>query len=127
MKCLNVIYTLLLASLATGCSKVLDKTRLDVINEKDVFNDIELATAYVDRIYARNLPGWSTEYADYSEESDGGGGYMYGQLNENSVNYWPYGDIRHINVLLAEIDKGTLKDADKKRMKSQAQFFRAYQ
>jgi starch-binding outer membrane protein, SusD/RagB family len=127
MKFSNLIYAALLGCLATGCSKVLDKKDLGAVNENDVWNDIELATAYVDRMYARNLPGWSTEYADYSEESDGGGSYMYGQLNENSVNYWPYSDIRHINVLLNEIDAGTLKDADKKKMKSQAWFFRAYQ
>ena len=81
----------------------------------------------MNNIYAQSLPGWSSEYADYSEESDGGGAYMYGQLTENSVNYWPYDQIRDINVLLANVDKGTLKEADKKLLKGQAYFFRAWQ
>src|SRR6476661_5711184 len=110
-----------------SCTKVLDKKNLDAIEERDVWNDIELATAAVNNIYAQSLPGWSSEYADYSEESDGGGSYMYGQLTENSVNFWPYDQIRDINVLLANVGNGTLKEADKKLLKGQAFFFRAWQ
>ena len=111
----------------TNCTKVLDKKNLNAIDEEDVWNDIELVTALVNNIYAQSLPSWSTEYADYSDESDGGGSYMYGQLTENSVNYWPYNQIRDINVLLANIDKGSLKEADKKPLKGAAFFFRAWQ
>jgi hypothetical protein len=110
-----------------SCTKVLDKRDLNAVNEGDVWNDLELATAAVNNIYAQSLPSWSTEYADYSEESDGGGTYMYGQLTENSVNYWPYNQIRDINVVLANVDKGTLKESDKKLLKGQAFFFRAWQ
>jgi hypothetical protein len=127
MKFNKAIYFVLLFCMAVSCTKILDKKDLTAVSEKDVWNDLSLATAYVERIYARNLPGWSTEWADYSEESDGGGGYMYGQLTENSVNYWPYDDIREINVLLANIDKGTLKQSDKNVLKGEAFFFRAWQ
>jgi hypothetical protein len=110
-----------------SCTKVLDKKNLNAVNEGDVWNDLELATAAVNNIYAQSLPSWSSEYSDYSEESDGGGSYMYGQLTENSVNYWPYNQIRDINVVLANVDKGTLKESDKKLLKGQAFFFRAWQ
>src|SRR3954466_12318507 len=110
-----------------SCTKVLDKKNLNAIDEGDVWNDIELATAAINAIYVQSLPGWTTEYADYSDESDGGGSFMYGQLTENSVNYWPYDTIRNINVLLANIDKGRLKDADKRLLKGQAFFFRGWQ
>jgi hypothetical protein len=109
-----------------SCTKVLDKKNLGKVNEQDVWNDLDLATAYANNLYGRNLPEWSTEYADYSEESDGGGSYMYGQLTENSVNYWPYDDIRGINLLLANVDKGSLKESDRKGLKGQAFFFRAW-
>lgn len=122
----KVICFFLWCCLAGSCTRVLDKKDLTAVNERDVWNDLDLATAYVNRIYAENLPGWSTEYGDYSEESDGGGSYMYGQLTENSVNYWPYDEIRDINVLVNNIDAGTLKDADKKLLKGQALFFRAW-
>lgn len=122
----NLLYIFLGCCLVSSCTRVLDKKDLSAVNEQDVWNDLDLATAYVNRIYAQNLSAWSTEYADYSEESDGGGSYMYGQLTENSVNYWPYDDIRDINVLVTNIDKGTLKESDKKSLKGQALFFRAW-
>jgi len=100
-----------------GCTKVLDKKPLSQVSEKDVWNNLDLANAYMNRIYARNLPGWSTEYADYSDESDGGGSYMYGQLTSNSVNYWPYDDIREINDLIVNIDGGTIDTTNKRILK----------
>jgi hypothetical protein len=127
MKLHKTIFVILLFCMAGSCTKILDKKDLTAVSEKDVWNDLALATAYVNRIYARSLPGWSTEWTNYSDESDGGGGYMYGQLTENSVNYWPYDDIREINVLLANIEQGTLNASDKKKLKGEAFFFRAWQ
>jgi hypothetical protein len=127
MKFSKILFFAIAVFLFTNCTKVLDKKNLNAIDEDDVWNDIELVTALVNNIYAQSLPSWSTEYADYSDESDGGGSYMYGQLTENSVNYWPYAQIRDINVLLANIDKGSLKESDKKLLKGQAYFFRAWQ
>jgi hypothetical protein len=126
MKISWLLYLLPASLLTGGCTKILDKKDLNSVNEKDVWNNLDLATAYVSNIYAQNLPGWSTEWADYSEESDGGGSYMYGQLTENSVNYWPYSNIRDINSLVVNIDKGTLPAANKKQMKGEALFFRAW-
>lgn len=127
MKLFKILCLFAFCYAVTGCTKILDKKDLGAVNENDVWDDLDLATAYVNRIYAQSLPGWSTEWNDYSEESDGGGSYMYGQLTENSVNYWPYDDIRHINVLLDNIDNGTLADAIKKKLKGEAFFFRAWQ
>src|SRR6266508_4058977 len=91
-------------SLTLGaCDGILDLKDLEAVDENDVWNDPALAQAYVDAIYAENLPGWSTGDANNSDESPGGSAFMYGQLTENSVNYWPYGPIRRINILLAEI------------------------
>ncbi|HEV8265971.1 MAG TPA: RagB/SusD family nutrient uptake outer membrane protein, partial [Gemmatimonadales bacterium] len=109
-----------------GCNSILDLKDLEAVNEGDVWNDPALAEAFVNRLYYDNLPGWSTGDAPISEESPGGTGYMYGQLTESSVNYWPYGSIRSINILLAEIDKGTLSTALKNRMKGEAYLFRAW-
>lgn len=122
-----VLISLCVLVISSGCSKILDKKNLNAVNETDVWNDIDLATAYVNNFYGNMLPGWSTEFGDYSEESDGGGSYMYGQLTENSVNYWPYDDIRAVNLLLTNIDKGRLSAADKKLLKGQAFFFRGWQ
>ncbi len=127
MKINKLLFCITGCILISSCTKVLDKKDLSVINEVGLWNDIDLATAAVNNIYAQSLPAWSTEYAGYSEESGGGGSYMYGQLTENSVNYWPYDQIRDINVVLANIDQGTLKEEDKKKLKGEAFFFRAWQ
>ncbi|NII28399.1 RagB/SusD family nutrient uptake outer membrane protein [Pseudoflavitalea sp. X16] len=127
MKLSRILLLLFWGCLLGGCTKILDKTNPEAVDEADVWNDLDLATAYANRIHAENLPAWSTEYADYSDESDGGGSYMYGQLTENSIDYWPYSEIRGINVLLTEIDKGTLSEANRKWLKGQAFFFRGWQ
>jgi starch-binding outer membrane protein, SusD/RagB family len=109
-----------------GCNSILDLKDLEAIDERDVWNSAELAEAYVNRMYMDNLPGWSTGDAGNSDESPGGDAYMYGQLTENSVDYWPYGSIRRINILLTEIDKGTIDTLITKRLKGEAYFFRAW-
>jgi len=124
-------------SLALGaCNSILDLKDLTAVNETDVWKDPALAAAYVNRIYADNLPGWSTGNAATSDESPGGTGYMYGQLTQNSMDYWcarssscphpSYDRLRSINILLAEIDKGTIDTVLKNRMKGEAYFFRAW-
>ena len=110
-----------------GCEKALDLTNIEAVNAADVWKDASLAEAYVDRIYVDNLPGWSTAEAPQSDESPGGTSYMYGQLTENSVNYWPYAQIRRINILLHDIGGGTLTPALVRRFKGEAYFFRGYQ
>ena len=115
MKFSNIFILIFTCCVVCSCEKVLDKKDLGAVNEKDVWNNLDLATAYVNRIYANDLPEWSTEYTNYSDESDGGGNYMYGQLTENSVDYWPYDDIRDINILLKNIDGGTLTEPQKNK------------
>jgi starch-binding outer membrane protein, SusD/RagB family len=116
-----------LAGLTLGaCQNVLELKDLEAVNEADVWRDASLAQAYVDRIYADNLPGWSTGDAPMSDESPGATNFMYGQLTESSVNYWPYSQIRRMNILLTAIDSGTLNPSLVKRLKAEAMFFRAY-
>jgi len=125
MKPFKSIYVFLCCAIAVSCTKILDKKPLDKVS--DPWNDLNLANAYMNRIYAVNLPGWSSDYSSHSDESPGGGSYMYGQLTENSVDYWPYDNIRDINELIDNIDKGSLNAADKKLLQGQAMFFRAWQ
>ncbi len=125
---ISIITLILGSSIFGSCNKVLDKKNLSAVNDNDsIWNSLDLSTAYVNRIYANCLPGWTTEYAGYCEEASGGGSYMYGQLTENSVDYWPYDNIRSINLLLANIDKGTLPADKRSWLKGPAYFFRAYQ
>lgn len=126
MKFLKLMPLFLCLCTVISCKKILDKKDLTAVNEQDVWNNLDLARAYMNKIYADDLPEWDDDWTDYSDESDGGGSFLYGQLTENSVNYWPYDNIRDINILLANIDEGTLEQSDKNTLKGEAFFFRAW-
>ena len=126
MKIMKSIWIVLPCCLMINCEDILDKTNLSAVNEAAAWDNLELASAYVFEIYDDNLPNWDRGISDRSDESDEGDAYMYGQLTENSVNNWPYGSIRNINILLANIDGGSLEEASKNRIKGEALFFRAW-
>ncbi len=109
-----------------GCTDILNLEDPAAVKENQVWNDPALAEAYVNRMYADNLPGWSAVEANYSDESPGGTDQLYGQMTVNSTDYWPYGPIRRINILLGNIDHGTIDTALVRRMKGEAYFFRAW-
>lgn len=127
MKFSRIMILVAAGALMGGCSKVLDKTSKVGVNEEETWKDLDLATAFADRIHAKSLPEWSTEFAGYSEEANGGDGHMYGQLTENSVDFWPYNPIRDCNILLTNVDNGTLGEDQRKWLKGQAFLFRGWQ
>lgn len=62
---------------------------------------------------------------DEATRSDGGVGIGY-----EGFNYWPYGDIRQVNIFMQNVEKakeaGTISVADAARMTGEAHFARAY-
>lgn len=62
---------------------------------------------------------------DEATRSDGGVGIGY-----EGFNYWPYGDIRLVNIFMQNVEKakeaGTISVADADRMTGEAHFARAY-
>jgi len=53
---------------------------------------------------------------------------LTGAVNEKSDIYiaWPYDEIRKVNILLSQIDGGSIDDKDKTLIKAQAMFIRAW-
>lgn len=132
-----VIYTLVLviSSFILSCEKVLDVKNLSVFNPSDVWNDNALATAYLSDIYASAAPGWSSNNTSdnsvdqtgrTADESIGITRVNFVETTNGNFKYWPYTAIRKINVLLNEIDAGSLLEAQRSVIKGQAYFFRAY-
>ncbi|MDF7816443.1 RagB/SusD family nutrient uptake outer membrane protein [Runella sp. MFBS21] len=121
------IFTVVTLISFTQCEKVLDKRDLTAIPEQAVWNDIALATAYVNQLYVDNMPTWPTNASGDSDESGGGGAYMFGQLTIDGVDYWPYNQIRNINVLLKNLGSGSLTKSQQDPLKGQALFLRAWQ
>ena len=62
---------------------------------------------------------------DEATRSDGGVGIGY-----EGFNYWPYGDIRQVNIFMQNVEKakeaGTISVADADRMTGESHFARAY-
>ncbi len=126
MKYKYLIFMIIVCFSFIKCVDVLDKKDLSAIDGTDVWNDEKLATAYVNDLTQQNLPGWDAFASGRSDESDGNNGTIYGQLTINSIDVWPYANIRKINILLADIDKGSLDLSTKNKLKGQAYFLRAW-
>lgn len=64
-------------------------------------------------------------FTDEATRSDGGAGIGY-----EGFNYWPYSDIRQVNVFMQNVEKakaaGTISATEADRMISEAHFARAY-
>jgi hypothetical protein len=135
-------YILLTVSLS-ACSDILDKTDLTGIDERTWDNE-STATLYLNRVYDQSMPTWPnltgaatlpTAIHDLSDDYNGGDVKIwYGTLSVDNINDffagnasnngWAY--IRKINILLQEIEKGTLPLDVKTKIKAQAYFLRGW-
>lgn len=136
-----IIITILAGCMLAACHK-LDVAPLNVIRDKDVFNNENGITAYMATIY-KALPiedfyyrnegsgfnrGWEQFYhpgaicgelvGPYGSTYDAAGGF----------GYWPYGDIRTVNYLLENLPKNAVNFAKEKvdAWMGEAYFCRAY-
>ena len=126
MKIKYLLYSVLTTAVLSGCIDVLDKKDLSAITEKDVWNNAQYATAYLNKLYRDNLPGWDQDVAGYSDEAYGETGILYGHLTTASIDNWPYKEIRNINIMLSSIETGNIDNATKTSLKAQALVLRAW-
>lgn len=136
MKFKYIIVAVLLAGTGfVGCTDVLDKKNLSAVTSEDTWNDEVLATAFLDKCYADNLPDWDADLvqiSSYSDEGRGGDDFLYaGQLTSEggggpTAEYWPYSGIYKLNVLLDNVYTGNLSGEMKERLEAQALFLRSY-
>lgn len=135
MKSKYIIITFFFAGLGlAGCSDVLDKMNLNAVTAENTWNDETLAIAFLDKCYKDNLPEWGDvgDVNQYSDEGRGGGDFFYaGQLTSEggggpTAEYWPYEGIYKLNVLLDNINTGSLPEDVRKNIEAQALFLRAY-
>lgn len=128
MKSLTYTLYLICISLSlSGCKKSLDLKNTGAFDPASVWNDPQLANAYLTNLYATTLPsGWPVNSGGNADELSGN--LPEGAVSTNNALFksWPYDLIRNINILLTEIDKGTLPAGTKEKMKGQAYFLRAW-
>lgn len=130
---IKFLYILGITFLTSSCSAVLDKDDLTAISETKTWDSEILSTAFLDKCYLDNMPGFDNDYAKYCDEGNGGGDFIHGRLTAVATaggplgEYWPYDKLYNLNTLILNIDKGNLPEDIRKRIKAQALFLRAYQ
>lgn len=117
---------LLMVSICLSCSDILDKKDLSAVTDAQVWNDPLYATAYLNKLCRDNLPGWDADVASNSDEAEGESDLIYGELTINSIDTWPYDQIRKINLLFENIEGGSIDEETKTLLKGQASVLRAW-
>ena len=141
-----IFYSIAAAAILGSCTKdILDKRDLTGLGDETWDNE-STATMFVNRIYSTVMPGFPANngtsilpYAlhDVSDESNTTrtAAMITGTLGENAVtdfsanpanNTNTYANIRRCNILLTEIDKGSLPESVRNRLKAEAYFLRAW-
>jgi hypothetical protein len=113
-----------------GSCEVFQKEPLDAVDEEKVWQDEKLATLYLNNLYSLVMPTFSaTVTSSYSDESPGGGTYMYDNLTAESITDFSkdtYGKIRRINLMIHKLQTSVLPEEVKTKLKGQAIFLRAF-
>lgn len=124
----KILYFILsLAALTTSCKKVLDIEDIDNYDADKVWNDVNLANAYMANLYSM-FGNWNTG-ADRTSEQIMGIEFYPDRvtISNSSFKSWDYAQIRLINKAIQDVSTGNLEQAIKDEITGQALFMRAYQ
>ena len=116
-----------LGGMTTGCD-TLDIKNLESYDESMVWNDVNLASAYVNNLYAENFNGWDSG-ADGNSDILTGMPWYLGTITETGGSYksWRYVAIRHINEAILRLEGNELIDKDvRDNLLGQTYFMRAF-
>lgn len=122
----KIILYILVISLSTSCKKVLDVENINSYSPEKVWNDANLANAYMANIYSV-FGNWNAA-ADWRSDQLAGIPFYPDAVSvtNGGLGNWDYGRIRLINQALVDVEKGSLPTADKNAILGQAYFLRAY-
>lgn len=117
---------LVLGGMMTSCD-TLDIDNLNSYDESMVWNDVNLATAYVNNLYTECFGNWNAGADNNSEQVTGIPWYL-GTITETGGAYksWDYTAIRHINEAIKRLEEGQLDSEIANSLLGQAYFMRAY-
>ncbi|HLT06176.1 MAG TPA: RagB/SusD family nutrient uptake outer membrane protein [Cyclobacteriaceae bacterium] len=122
----KTIYILSLMYVLAGCTEVLDIEDINNYDPDMVWNDENLAMAYMANIYPM-FGNWDTG-ADRNSEQIAGIDFYPDRVTISNSGYksWDYNRIRLINQALMDVNNGTLSQEAKDDIIGQALFMRAY-
>lgn len=127
-KCTVLSAALALAAMTSGCD-TLDIKNLQSYGEDLVWADANMATAFVNNLYAETFPNW-TSHTDADSEQLRGVTFYLGLITETGDSYksWNYTTVRHINEAIQRLEDPAceLKPELAKSLLGQCYFMRAY-
>lgn len=122
----TVIAFALAAGMFASCKKVLDIENINSYKPEQVWNDENLASAYIANIYTV-FNNWSASEDRFSEQVIGIPWTTdFILTNNGNFKYWDYTRIRLINQAIIDVQGGKLRTAVKESITAQALFLRAY-
>lgn len=113
--------------MTTSCD-TLDIDNLETYDESMVWHDANLASAYVNNLYAECFTNWSVS-ADGNSDILTCMPWYLGTITETGSSYkkWTYTEIRHINEAIKRLEASTELDKSlANNLLGQAYFMRAY-
>lgn len=125
---LTKIFSLLLVILiACSCGNVLNEVE-DLSNYpgEGTFDDEQTTLAYLAALYRNTLPQWPMNEGNWADENGSIIGPNWITPENGTMKYWPYADIRNINILITELPEGAVPEGKKAAIMGQAKFLRAY-
>ncbi|MFC7524627.1 RagB/SusD family nutrient uptake outer membrane protein [Parapedobacter sp. GCM10030251] len=123
----KIIYILIsVGGLFASCKDVLDIDDLTSYDPEQVWNDPNLANAYMANVYEM-FGNWSTTAEQRSEQLIGIHFYPNRiTISNNEYKSWDYNRIRLINQAIQDVNAGSLDQSVKDNITGQALFMRAY-
>ncbi len=142
----KILYILLGVGMLASCEDPFELTPTDIISENIVFEDAGLVDAYVNDLYNRAqfhmtsggtninmgfINSWGGEHRNFAPWQPAFGQVTNTPYDENGarlLDYWPYGNIREINVLIERLAQSTALDPDYIAARTaEARFVRAWE
>ncbi|MCX2452565.1 RagB/SusD family nutrient uptake outer membrane protein [Pedobacter sp. PLR] len=122
----KIILYILVISFATSCKKVLDVENINSYSPEKVWNDPNLANAYMANIYSV-FGNWNAG-ADFRSDQLAGIPFYPDAvtITNGGLGNWDYGKVRLINQALVDVEKGSLSTVEKNKILGQAYFLRAW-
>lgn len=123
----KIIYILIsIGGLFASCKDVLDIDDLTSYDPEQVWNDPNLANAYMANVYEM-FGNWSTTAEQRSEQLIGIHFYPNRiTISNDEYKSWDYNRIRLINQAIQDVNAGSLDQSVKDNITGQALFMRAY-
>lgn len=123
----KIFSLLLIILIVTSCGNVLDDVE-DLRNYpgEGTFDDEQTTKAYLAALSRQALPAWPVNEGRWSDLDGSIIGPDAITTDNGTMKYWPYTEVRRVNILLEEVPEGAIAEDKKGPIMGEAKFIRAY-